>query len=135
MGYIISLLIGAAVIGGAFLGPFDFADILKANAINIIAPAPRELKAIDTLKQQQEVLGAFIADSLIGLPKNATASQKEKIRQAQQALKDSEALLLELREQVEEDMPGLFTTIVKKLITDPNSPDPTSIPPQCKLTC
>jgi len=89
---------------------------------------------LDQLQERQRILGAYFGQASANISKNTSAKERETIKQAAEIFKESESLVAELQQQIQEDQPGIIQTIVKKLIPD-QKPGPTSIPPQCELVC
>lgn len=143
MSYIIGLII---ILGLIFtvgsktnLLQTDIIDGIKAKISSTIFPKSEREIVIDNLNHGIDTLNSSLTTSLNSILKSKDISAKDKavIQNAIKTLKDVKQKAEAARQLVAQDK-GVIKTISEKfsdLISSDAGPEPTSIPPQCKMVC
>ena|SRR3989344_8613709 len=141
MPYIVGLLIILALIFSGWNGiglTGNFLNQMKDKVSSTIFPKTEGEILIENLNSNYQVLDKFFGESANSLlnSKNISEDDKKSIKKAIESFTGSKNLLSKI-EKLEKEDKGLFKAIVEKVLNlnEPLSPDPTSIPPQCRLEC
>lgn len=93
---------------------------------------------IDNIDSDYQDMNKFFSETAPELLNSKTLSDKDKatIQKAVESFNGSKSLISNLS-QIEKDDKGLMESIIDKVLnlTETPRPDPTNIPPQCKLVC
>ena len=93
---------------------------------------------IDNINSDYQNMGKFFSETAPALlnSKTVSATDKATIQRAVEAFNGSKSLIKNLSEIEKEDK-GIVESIIDKVLnlTETPRPDPTNIPPQCKLVC
>ncbi|OGN02847.1 MAG: hypothetical protein A3G02_00015 [Candidatus Yanofskybacteria bacterium RIFCSPLOWO2_12_FULL_44_13b] len=142
-----SYLIGLIIILGLIFTVGIKTDLLGSNMLEnikakidttIFPKSEREI-VIDNLNEGIDTLNSSLSSSLNNILKSKDISAKDKaaIQKAVNALKDVKEKAKTAKELTAQDK-GIIKTISEKitdLISGESGPEPTSIPPQCKMVC
>lgn len=136
MPYLIGLFLILALVFSSASGG-NLVDGLKNKVTNTIFPKSQTEITIENLQNDYKTLGDFFSGTAPAIlnSKGVSSDTKTAIEKAATAFKNSKQLVGEL-EKLTEDDKGLLEAAVEKILgLDEKSPEPTSIPPQCKLVC
>ena len=147
MAYLIGLFLVLTVIfsvasGGNLLGdtfnPSEIFSNIKNKLTETIFPKSQREITIENIDDNYSTLDDFFsgpAQTLLN-SKDISTKDKEAIKKAAVGFQDSKKLIANLKELTKDDK-GLLKAAVEKILglDEQPAPDPTSIPPQCKLVC
>ncbi|MEK7076329.1 MAG: hypothetical protein AAB941_01550, partial [Patescibacteria group bacterium] len=93
---------------------------------------------IDNINSDYQNMGKFFSETAPALlnSKNVSATDKATIQKAVESFNGSKSLITNLS-NMEKDDKGIVESLINKVVNLINTPqpDPTNIPPQCKLVC
>lgn len=143
MGYIWGLFLVLAVIFYSLTGNNVFDNVIdyaKEKSSGFLFPKTEKEIIIDNLSKNQGLLERFFSESapkILGST-NISKEDKESLINAMSSFTKSRSLIKDL-EQTIKDEKSLTKAVIQKavnLFSEPAlSPDPTHIPPQCRLEC
>ncbi len=153
MGYILGLLLILGVIFYSFTQFGANIDILnsakssignilgtlKSTVYNSVFPKSEKEILVDKLNSDYNILSKFFDDTapkILG-SKDISASGKVALKQAAAKLGDIKSTIQTLQSK-EVSNKGIIQSIVDRVLnigSNPQSAEPTSIPPQCQLVC
>ena len=142
MAYIIGLFLILAVIFSSFGNEDNLVGNLLGQAKDKVSQTifPKTAKEIiiDNINSNYQDMGKFFSGTAPNLlsSKTLSAADKATVQKAVEAFNGSKSLINNLS-KLEKDDKGIIESLVDKVLnlnTTPQ-PDPTSIPPQCKLVC
>ena len=142
MAYIIGLFIILAVIFSSFGGGSNFVGNILGQAKNkvsqtIFPKTAREI-IIDNINSDYQDMNKFFSETAPVLlnSKTVSATDKATIQKAIESFNGSKSLISNLS-KLEKDDKGIIKSLITKIINlnETPQPDPTNIPPQCKLVC
>ena len=159
MFYILGLLLIIGLILGGFSGSLPF-DLNASNILGVVSEAFNNFKnktydfifpeseneiMIDNLNSNYDLLDRFFSKSsdTILKSKDIPENQKNEFKQAIKAFNETREQIKTLSAEAVKNNPGVLETIVKKTLgleekpreASAGDPDPTYIPPQCRLEC
>jgi hypothetical protein len=142
MAYIIGLFLIFALIFSSFGGGNNLVGNLLGQAKNKISDTlfPKTAKEIiiDNINSDYQDMDKFFSNTAPDLlnSKTVSAEDKETIKKAVEAFNGSKSLITNLS-NLEKDDKGIVKSLVDKVLNlnATPKPDPTNIPPQCKLVC
>ncbi|MEK7121596.1 MAG: hypothetical protein AAB857_02710 [Patescibacteria group bacterium] len=142
MAYILGLFLILAVIfssmggGGNVVG--NFLGQAKDKVSETLFPKTAREILIDNINSDYQNMGKFFSETAPALlnSKNVSATDKATIQKAVESFNGSKSLITNLS-NMEKDDKGIVESLINKVVNLINTPqpDPTSIPPQCKLVC
>lgn len=156
MVYIFGLFLILGLILGGFSGylPFNLnkasitgtigniLDDFKQKAYEFVFPPSENEILVDKLNSSYDLLDKFFSKSSDKIlnSKNTSAEEKEALRQAVDAFNETKNQVKILGAKVVKNEPGILESLIKKTlglenIDNANNPDPTHIPPSCRLEC
>ena len=111
---------------------------VKERISQTIFPKSAKEITIENINDNYRTLEDFFSGpaQVILRSKDISVQDKEAIKKAAVTFQDSKKLISNLKELTKNDK-GLLKAAVEKILglDEQPSPDPTSIPPQCKLVC
>ncbi len=143
MGYIIGLFLVLAIIFYSVTGNNVFNNVIdyaKGKSANFLFPKTQQEIIIDNLNKNQDLLERFFSESAPKILSSANISKenKDSLINAMSSFVESKSLIKDLKQIVKEEK-SLTKAVIQKavdLFSEPIlSPDPTHIPPQCRLEC
>lgn len=142
MAYIIGLFLVLAVIFSSFSNGNNLVGNLlgqvKEKVSQTIFPKTAKEIIIDNIDSNYQDMNKFFSETAPTLLNSKTVSEKDKatIQKAVEAFNGSKSLINNLS-QLEKEDKGVIESIIDKALnlTETPRPDPTNIPPQCKLVC
>ena len=142
MPYILGLFLILAVIFSSFGGRMNLAGNLLGQAKDKVNQTlfPKTAKEIiiDNINSDYESMDKFFSETAPALlsSKTVSATDKATIQKAVEAFNGSKSLINNLS-TLEKDDKGIMESIIDKVLnlSATPQPDPTNIPPQCKLVC
>ena len=142
MAYLIGLFIILAVIFSSFGGGSNLiGNILgqaKDKVSQTIFPKTAREIIIDNISSDYQDMDKFFSETAPALLSSKIVPEKDKatIKKAVEAFNGSKSLISNLSNMEKSDK-GIVESLVDKVINLINTPqpDPTNIPPQCKLVC
>ena len=155
MGYIVGLFLILGVViysfssGGANMNILSNVQhtvgsvlgALQSKIYDTVFPKSESEILVDKLTSSNTLLTKFFNDSAPQLLKSKNISDKDKqtLQQAISTFNDSRVSLANIK-NLESNDKGIIRSIIDKFIKPPETPmpdsiEPTSIPPQCKLVC
>lgn len=142
MAYILGLFIILAVIfssmgdGNSLIGNI-FGQAKDKVSETLFPKTAREI-LIDNINSDYQNMGKFFSETAPALlnSKNVSATDKATIQKAVESFNGSKSLITNLS-NMEKDDKGIVESLINKVVNLINTPqpDPTNIPPQCKLVC
>lgn len=154
--YILGLFLILGLILGGFSGylPFDLnktnitgviggiIDDFKNKAYEFVFPPSENEILVDNLNSNYNLLDKFFSkssDKILNL-KDIPVEEKEALKQAVDAFNKTKSQIKILGAEVVKKEPGILESLIKKTlglenIDNTNNPDPTHIPPSCRLEC
>ena len=145
MAYIFGLILILGLIFSATIG-VNFAGDLWNKMTNRVSeftfPKSQKEIVIDNLNSQYSLLDGFFSDTALGLlqNKNISTEDKKAIQTAIQSFGSSKDLVSKIENLTKNDK-SITKALIEKVFnldtesSPANEPDPTSIPPNCQLTC
>lgn len=142
MAYLIGLFLILAVIFSSFGNENNLVGNLlgqaKEKVSQTIFPKTAKEIIIDNIDSNYQDMDKFFSETAPALLNSKTISTMDKatIQKAVEAFNGSKSLISNLS-QIEKGDKGIVKSIIDKVLNldEPTQPDPTSIPPQCKLIC
>lgn len=142
MAYIIGLFLILAVVfssvGGGTNLVGNFLGQAKDKVGETLFPKTAREILIDNISSDYESMGKFFSETAPALLSSKTVSSADKatIQKAVEAFNGSKSLISNLS-TLEKNNKGIMESIIDKVLNlnETPLPDPTSIPPQCKLVC
>ena len=142
MAYILGLFIILAVIFSSFGGGSNmignFLDQTKNKVDQTLFPKTAREIIIDNIKSDYQDMGKFFSETAPTLlnSKTISAADKATIQKAVESFNGSKSLISNLS-TLEKNDKGIVKSLINKVINlnETRKPDPTNIPPQCKLVC
>ncbi|MEX2090733.1 MAG: hypothetical protein WD989_01200 [Candidatus Paceibacterota bacterium] len=137
MAYLIGLFLILAFVFSATSGGNLFGE-LKNKFTETIFPKSQTEITVENLQNDYKTLEDFFTSSAPALlnAKGTSAETKAALEKAAAAFNNSKQLVGDLEKLAKDDKNLLEATIEKALGLDKKAgPEPTSIPPQCKLVC
>ena len=141
MTYIIGLLLILALIFSSVGGSDiinNFLGQAKDKVSATIFPKTEKEIIIDNINSNYQYLDKFFSETAPSLlnSKSVSATDKATIQKTVEAFNESKGLISNLT-ALEKNDKGIVKSLVDKVINliESPQPDPTNIPPQCKLVC
>lgn len=142
MAYLIGLFLVLAIIFSSFGNENNLVGNLLGQAKNKVTQTifPKTAKEIliDNINSDYQGMDKFFSETAPSLLNSKTISEKDKttVQKAVEAFKSSKNLIKNLS-QIEKEDKGIVESLIDKAVNLINTPqpDPTNIPPQCKLVC
>lgn len=141
MGYLITLFLLLAAVFSFTSGGLPGHNIIgkaKSSIVDFIAPKNEHEITVDNLQRQYRTLDEFFAATAPAVLKSSAVSAKDKtaLQSAIKAFQESKPLVTKLEQATPQDAGLIRSALIKALgLGTTPAPDPTSIPPQCHLTC
>lgn len=142
MSYIIGLFLILAVIfssmGGRsnFIG--NFIGQAKDKVSQTLFPKTAREILVDNINSNYRDMDKFFSETAPALLNSKTISEKDKatIQKAVESFNGSKSLITNLSTLEKEDK-GIVKALIDKVLNldETTQPDPTNIPPQCRLEC
>lgn len=142
MAYLIGLFLILAIIFSSFGNENNLVGNLlgqaKEKVSQTIFPKTAKEIIIDNIDSNYQDMDKFFSETAPALLNSKTISTMDKatIQKAIGAFNGSKSLISNLS-QIEKGDQGIVKSIIDKILNldEPTQPDPTSIPPQCRLEC
>ena len=142
MAYLLGLFVILAVVFSSFGGQNNLVGNILGQAKDKVSDTlfPKTAKEIiiDNINSDYEDMGKFFSDTAPALlnSKSVSAEDKATIKKAIESFNGSKSLIQNLS-QLEKEDKGIVESIIDKVLnlTETPLPDPTNIPPQCRLEC
>ena len=142
MAYIIGLFLILAVIFSSFGDGNDLTSNLLGQAKDKVSETlfPKSAREIiiDNIDSDYQSMDKFFSETAPALLNSKTVSAEDKatIKKAIESFNGSKSLVKNLSEIEKEDK-GIVESLIDKVLNlnETPRPDPTNIPPQCKLVC
>lgn len=142
MAYLLGLFLILTVVFSSVGGGNNLAGNLLGQAKNKVSETlfPKSAREIliDNIDSDYQDMNKFFSETAPELLNSKTLSDKDKatIQKAVESFNGSKNLISNLS-QIEKEDKGLMESIIDKVLnlTETPRPDPTNIPPQCKLVC
>src|SRR3989344_2678450 len=142
MPYILGLFLLLVIMFSSFGGENNLVGNILGQAKDKVSDTlfPKTAKEIiiDNINSDYQDMGKFFSDTAPALLNSKTVSveDKEIIKKAVESFNGSKSLVSNLSE-MEKDDKGIVKSLVDKVLNlnATPQPDPTSIPPQCRLEC
>lgn len=142
MAYLLGLFLILAVIFSSVGGNNNLVGNLLGQAKDKVSETlfPKTAKEIiiDNINSDYQNMGKFFSETAPALLNSKTVSEKDKatIQKAIESFNGSKSLINNLS-QLEKEEKGVVESLIDKVLnlTETPRPDPTNIPPQCKLVC
>ena len=142
MAYIIGLFLILAVIfssmGGGSNIVGNFLSQAKDKVGETLFPKTAKEIIIDNINSDYKSMSKFFSETAPAMLSSKTVSSSDKaiIQKAVEAFNGSKSLISNLS-NMEKDDKGIVESLINKVVNLINTPqpDPTNIPPQCKLVC
>ena len=142
MAYLLGLFVILAVVFSSFGGQNNLVGNILGQAKDKVSDTlfPKTAKEIiiDNINSDYEDMGKFFSDTAPALlnSKSVSAEDKATIKKAIESFNGSKSLVENLS-QLEKEDKGIVESLIDKALnlTATPRPDPTNIPPQCKLVC
>lgn len=147
MAYLISLFLILAIVFSATTGTKFFGDIFSPTEIfssvknkvsQTLFPKTAKEIIIDNINSDYQNMDKFFSETAPALLNSKTIFGKDKatIQKAIEAFNRSKSLVSNLS-QIERSDKGIVKALINKVLNlnEPTQPDPTNIPPQCRLEC
>ncbi len=118
----------------------NFVGQAKDKVSATIFPKTANEILIDNINSDYQNMGKFFSDTAPSLLNSKTVSSSDKatIQKAVEAFNGSKSLITNLSTLTKNDK-GIVKSLIDKVLnlnaTPQSQPDPTNIPPQCKLVC
>lgn len=110
----------------------------KDKVSDTLFPKTAKEIIIDNIDSDYQNMGKFFSETAPSLLSSKTVSEKDKaiIQKAIESFNGSKSLISNLS-QIEKEEKGIMESLVDKVLNlnETPRPDPTNIPPQCKLVC
>ncbi len=141
MPYLLGLFLILAVIfssmgGNNIVG--NFLGQAKDKVSQTLFPKTTKEILIDNINSDYQNMGKFFSETAPALLSSKTVSSADKatIQKAVEAFNGSKSLINNLS-QLEQNDKGILESVIDKVLNlnATPQPDPTNIPPQCKLVC
>jgi len=142
MAYLLGLFLILAVIFSSVGDGNNLVGNLLGQAKDKVSETlfPKSAREIimDNIDSDYNNMGKFFSETAPALLNSKTVSDKDKavIQKAIESFNGSKSLVKNLSEIEKEDK-GIVESLIDKVLnlTETPRPDPTNIPPQCKLVC
>ena len=142
MAYLLGLFLILAVIFSSVGGQGNLAgnliDQAKDKVSETLFPKTAKEIIIDNINSDYQDMDKFFSETVPTLLSSKTVSEKDKatIQKAIESFNGSKSLIQNLS-QLEKEDKGIVESLIDKVLnlTETPQPDPTNIPPQCKLVC
>ena len=142
MPYLLGLFLIVAVIFSSFSGESNLVGNIfgqaKEKVSQTLFPKTAKEIIIDNINSDYKSMDKFFSETAPTLlnSKTVSATDKATIQKAVEAFNGSKSLINNLS-QLEKEDKGIVESLVDKVVNLINTPqpDPTNIPPQCKLVC
>lgn len=142
MAYLIGVFLILAVIFSSMGGGNNLVGNILGQAKDKVSETlfPKSAREIliDNINSDYQDMDNFFSDTAPALLNSKTVSEKDKatIKKAVEAFNGSKSLVSNLS-KLEKNDKGIVKSLIDKVLNlNPTpQPDPTSIPPQCKLVC
>lgn len=142
MAYIIGVFLILAIIFSSMGGGDNLVGNLLGQTKNKISetlfPKTAREILIDNISSDYQDMDKLFSETAPALLNSKTISEKDKaiIKKATSAFSGSKSLIDNLS-QLEKNDKGIVESLIDKVVNLVNTPqpDPTNIPPQCKLVC
>lgn len=122
--------------GGNLIG--NILGQAKDKVSETLFPKTAKEIIIDNINSDYQNMGKFFSETAPALLNSKTVSETDKatIQKAVESFNGSKSLIENLSEMEKNDK-GVVESLVDKVVNLINTPqpDPTNIPPQCKLVC
>ena len=122
--------------GSNFIG--NFMGQAKDKVSETLFPKTAREIIIDNINSDYQNMDKFFSDTAPALlnSKNVSATDKATIQKAVESFNGSKSLISNLS-NMEKDDKGIVESLINKVVNLINTPqpDPTNIPPQCRLEC
>ena len=142
MAYLLGLFLILAVVFSSVGGNNNLVGNLLGQAKDKVSETlfPKTAKEIiiDNINSDYQDMGKFFSETAPALLNSKTVSEQDKatIQKAVESFNGSKSLIENLS-QLEKEDKGVVESLIDKVLnlTETPQPDPTNIPPQCKLVC
>lgn len=142
MAYIIGLFLILAIVfssmGGGNNVIGNFLGQAKDKVSQTLFPKTANEILIDNINSDYQSMGKFFSETAPALLNSKTVSSADKatIQKAVEAFNGSKSLITNLS-TLEKNDKGIVQSLINKVLNlnSTPQPDPTNIPPQCKLVC
>lgn len=142
MAYLIGVFLILAVIFSSMGGGNNLVGNILGQAKDKVSETlfPKSAREIliDNINSDYQNMDNFFSDTAPALLNSKTVSEKDKaiIKKAVEAFNGSKSLISNLS-KLEKNDKGIVKSLIDKVLNlNPTpQPDPTNIPPQCKLVC